>query len=153
MACNRPRSPLFKSCNQRFPPLAKQVWLQFLCIKTLYVPTKCLRNQLGMARIIGFGKWNWCSLTCASLPLTKIIDRLGEWRLVTSPHSDCFYKKAIKSHFLDLLKEKRFALFLVGISTWRISRYSRAWLVTWCSYKQFLKLNWKISWLWLALNY
>ena len=28
-----------------------------------------------------------------------------ERRLLTSPHSDCFYMKTISSHFLDLLKE------------------------------------------------
>ena len=70
---DRPRPPLFKNCNQRFPPLDKRV-----APVSLYqniVPTKCLRNQLGMVRSITIGLCNWCSLTSASPPLTKIIDR------------------------------------------------------------------------------
>ena len=64
---------MFENCNQRFPPLAKQV-----APVSLYqniVPTKCLRNQLGMVRSITIGRCNWYSLTSASPPLTKIIDR------------------------------------------------------------------------------
>ena len=70
---DRPRPPLFGNCNQRFPPLAKQV-----APVSLYqhiVPTKCLRNQLGMVQSITIGRCNWCSLTSASPPPTKIIDR------------------------------------------------------------------------------
>ena len=70
---DRPRPPLLESCNQGFPSLAKRV-----APVSLYqniVPTKCLRNQLGMVRSITIGLCNWCSLTSASPPLTKIIDR------------------------------------------------------------------------------
>ena len=66
------RPPLFENSNQRFPPLAKQV-----APVSLYqniVPKKCLRNELGMVRSITIGRCNWCSLTSASPPPTKIID-------------------------------------------------------------------------------
>ena len=56
-----------------------------------------------MVRSITIGRFNWCSLTSASPPLTKIIDRRKTF--IDSPHSGCFYEKAISSHFLDLLKE------------------------------------------------
>ena len=102
MSRDRPRPPLFEICNQRFPPLAKRV-----APVSLYqniVPTKCLRNQLGMIRSITIGRFNWCSRTSASPPLTKIIDR-RKTLLLTAPHSGCFYEKTISSHVLDLLKE------------------------------------------------
>ena len=70
---DRPRPPLLKNCNQRFPSLCKRVAPVFLYQNI--VPTKCLRNQLGMVRSITIGLCNWCSLTSASPPLTKIIDR------------------------------------------------------------------------------
>ena len=66
------RPPLFKNCNQRFPPLAKQV-AQVSLYQNI-VPTKCLRNQLGMVRDVTIGRCNGCSLTSTSSPPTKIID-------------------------------------------------------------------------------
>ena len=67
------RPPLFENWNRRFPPLAKQI--APLSVYQNIVPTKCLRNQLGMVRSITIGRCNWCSLTSASPPPTKIIDR------------------------------------------------------------------------------
>ena len=62
-----------KHLGQRFPPLANRV--APVSLYQTIVPTKCLRNQLGMVRSITIGRFNWCSLTSASPPLTKIIDR------------------------------------------------------------------------------
>ena len=96
MSRDQPRPLLFKNCNQRFPPLAKGV-----APVSLYqniVPTKCLRNQLEMVRSITIGRFNWCSLTSASPPLTKIIDRRKTF-------IDLASFRTISSHFLDLLKE------------------------------------------------
>ena len=101
MLRDQPRPLLFKNCNQRFPPLAKRV-----APVSLYqniVPTKCLRNQLGMVRSITIGRFNWCSLTSASPPLTKIIDRTKTF--IDLALLRFFYEKTISSHFLDLLKE------------------------------------------------
>ena len=51
--------------------------------------TRCLRNQLGMVRIVTICRSNWWSLTSASPPLTKIFvrrktlnDLLSFWRFL-----------------------------------------------------------------------
>ena len=86
-----PRPLLFENSNQRFPPLAKQV--APVSLYQNFVPTKCLRTQLGMVQSITIGRCNWCSLASASPPPTKIIDRrktfidLASLRLFL--HEDC----------------------------------------------------------------
>ena len=40
---DRPRPPLFENCDQRFPPLSKQVAPVFMYQNT--VPTRCLRKS------------------------------------------------------------------------------------------------------------
>ena len=66
-------------------------------------PTKCLRNLLGMVGIFKNCRCNWCSLTSASSPLTKIFVRRK-----TLNHFGSFQpfdKKTVNSHCLDLQKE------------------------------------------------
>ena len=73
MSRDRPRPPVFENWNQQFPPLVKEV-----APVSLYqniALTKCLRTELGMVRSIAIGRCNWCSLTSAGPPPTKIIER------------------------------------------------------------------------------
>ena len=67
---DRPRPLLFENCNQRCPPLAKRV--AQVSLNQNFDSTKCLRNVLGMLGILKICRCNWCSLTTASPPLTKI---------------------------------------------------------------------------------
>ena len=106
-------------CNQRFPPLAKRVAPVSRCQNI--DPIKYLRNQHEMVRSVTIGRCNWCSLTSASPPLTKISSE--ERRLLASSHFNRFYKKTDCCHCLDLQMENGFLfMWCMGISTRRISR-------------------------------
>ena len=58
---------------------------------------KCPRNLLGMVRSNTIGRCNWCLLTSASPPQTKIFVRGKTQIILTSSHSDRFYKKTVNS--------------------------------------------------------
>ena len=89
---DRPRPLLFKNCNQRFPLLAKQV-----------APVSLYQNivpTIKALQLAGATGVHWLVPDLLHLKLST-----EERRLLTSPHSDCFYMKTVSSHFLDLLKE------------------------------------------------
>ena len=108
---------MFENWNQRFPPLAKQV--APLSLYQNIVPTKCLQNQLGMVRSLTIGRSNWCSLTSASPPRTKIFDRrktfidLASFRLFLhedyTPYSQMAgtREKLVPRHESEALEDKQ----------------------------------------------
>ena len=110
---DRPCPPLFENWNRRFPPLAKQV--APLSLYQNIVPTKCLRNHPGMFQSITIGRCNWCSLTSASPPRTKIIDRRKTFIDLVSFR--LFLNEECSWPLFGSTEGKRFNLFLVGILT------------------------------------
>ena len=105
---DRTRPPLFENWNRRFPPLAKQV--APLSLYQNIVPTKCLR----ISSRNGSKHYNWqvqYGVHWLVPVLLKLTLSTGERRLLTWPHSDCFYMKSISGHFLDLLKENALITF------------------------------------------
>ena len=77
-------------------------YLDQLCIKTLRLQSVFEISSewfeaLHLAGAIGV---HWLVPVLLQLKLST-----GERRLLTSPHSECFYDKTISSYVLDLLKE------------------------------------------------